>query len=218
MRATSPPQKKWLESSTNGPEESRGSHHLTSTTRMANDNLPGESVRRRFLPRQSQFRRDAPHSLDAEGDVFVEVDAHLGSAVDDVVTADGAGEGFVLHFFPDGLGFNLRQRLVGFHQRGGGDESGELVASEQRLLKHALTRDSAVVGMRQDGAANVFGIAAIFQDLAAFERMVLGGRIFFVIEVVDESDQTPEVFVFAELASVSAEANFHRKGVFAKTF
>ena len=121
-------------------------------------------------------------------------------------------------FFLTELGIHLRQRLVGLDQRGGGDESGKLVAGEQRFLQQALARNSAVAGVRQDRAANLFGHAALFQDLAALEGMVLGGGIFFVIEVVDEADEAPEFFVLAELAGVGAEAGFHRKSVFAKTF
>ena len=64
---------------------------------------------KRLLPGQSQLRRNRFHRLDAEGDVLLEVDAHLGGAVDDVVAADGAGEGFVLHLLPDRLGFNFGQ-------------------------------------------------------------------------------------------------------------
>jgi hypothetical protein len=72
--------------------------------------------------------------------------------------------------------------------------------------------------VRQNRAADLLGNAALFQDLAAPERMIFGGRILFVIEVVNETNQAPEFFVLAKLPGIGAEARFHRKSVFAKTF
>jgi hypothetical protein len=48
--------------------------------------------------------------------------------------------------------------------------------------------------------------------------VVFSGRIFLVIEIVNESDEAPHFLVFAELASVGTQARFHRKRMFAKTF
>ena len=63
-------------------------------------------------------------------------------------------------------------------QRRGGDEAGQLVAGEQRLLEQAVARDAAVVRVRQNRADHPFRIAALAQDLAAAERMIsrLGQR------------------------------------------
>ena len=72
--------------------------------------------------------------------------------------------------------------------------------------------------MREDGAAHFLGIAALFQNLGAFVGVVVGARIFFVIEVVEKADQAPQFFVGSGFAGVGAHACLDREGMFPKTF
>ena len=59
--------------------------------------------------RQPQLSRDPFHRLNAERDVLFQIDAQIGSAVDDVIAIHAAGKGFVLHFFAHGFGFDFGQ-------------------------------------------------------------------------------------------------------------
>src|SRR5881227_3757998 len=77
--------------------------------------------------------------------------------------------------------------LPGFHQCGGGNEPGQLVAGEQCLLHGRHPGHVGIIGMGEDGAAHLFRISALFEDIVSHER-VLGRRgIFFIIEVVQQA-------------------------------
>jgi hypothetical protein len=60
-------------------------------------------------PRQPQLCRDPFHRFNAERDVLFQIDAQIGSAVDDVIAIHAAGKSFVLHLLADGLCFHLSQ-------------------------------------------------------------------------------------------------------------
>lgn len=48
---------------------------------------------------KAKLLRDRLHSLEAEGNVFIQVDAQVSGAGNDVVAIDFAGECFVFHSF-----------------------------------------------------------------------------------------------------------------------
>src|SRR5262249_18562773 len=100
-----------------------------------------------------------------------------------------------------------------------------LVAGVEALFHQALPFHTAVVGMGKDGAADLLGIAAFFEDFVAHERVLGRGGIFFIIEIVQQAGDAPLVFVLAELAGVGAHTGLNgqhvlaqalRLGVFAK--
>ena len=73
---------------------------------------------------EAEFVGDGFHGLDTEGYVLVEIDAHLLGSVDDVVAVDTAGEGFVLQSLSHALDVHFVERLGGFDEGDGRDESG----------------------------------------------------------------------------------------------
>ena len=89
-------------------------------------------------------------------------------------------------------------------------------------IDFASTSASDLVGFTSAvaviNAADVFGPTAFGEDCVALVGMLFGAGIPFVVEVVDEADVSPEIFVFSEFSGVSAQARFHRNGVFTKTF
>jgi hypothetical protein len=48
--------------------------------------------------------------------------------------------------------------------------------------------------MRHDGARYDLRPAALLQNFVAPVRMIFEARIFFIIEIMDESDNPPEIF------------------------
>src|SRR5260370_41196518 len=92
--------------------------------------VPGKSCLRGLgsRPVQAQLPRDSLHGFDTESDVLLEIQTDVGGAFDDVFAMDAPGEGFVLHFLPDGWGLNLGERFSWFHKRTGGDEAPEFIA------------------------------------------------------------------------------------------
>ena len=89
--------------------------------------------------------------------------------------------------------------LPGLIKRDSGDEAGEFVAGEESLFHGRVAGHAGVFGVRHDGAADFVGVSALFQDLVALVRMVLEAGPAFVIEVVNQSDDAPEVFVFGRI-------------------
>jgi hypothetical protein len=61
------------------------------------------------------------------------------------------------------------------------------------------------------------------KDFGAFGGMFAGGRVIvvrpaFVVEVVEESGEAPEIFVGAVFAGVSADTGFYGEHVLAEAF
>ncbi len=61
----------------------------------------------------TQFAGDRLQRFDDEADVFVQVDAELVGALNDVVAVDGAGEALVLHLLALGPHVHLVDALAG---------------------------------------------------------------------------------------------------------
>src|SRR5262249_28846900 len=112
--------------------------------------------------------------------------------------------------------FHFSQRFVGLDQRAGGDEPGQFVAGVERLFHLALAFDAAVIRVGENGATNLLGIAAFFQDLVADERVFRRRGIFFIVKVVEQPDDGPLFFILAKLAGVGSHAGFHRQHVLAQ--
>ena len=110
-------------------------------------------------------------------------------------------------------GLEVEDALRRPHQRRGGDEARHLVARVQRVLEPRLARHAGVVGVREDRARHPLGIALRLQDLDAAKRMVLLVGIALVVEVVQQRDDAPVVFVLAELPRVAAHRGFDRQHV-----
>jgi hypothetical protein len=163
------------------------------------------------------------HGLNAKGDVFFERDAEFRGSVADIIAIYTFGESFVFKFFGDGRSFKIEDAFGWTDIDAGGEESGEFIASEKRVLERGFARDSAIVGVSDDGADDFFGVAAFTQEFGAFGGMFLVGSVIvvgpaFVIEIMEERGQAPSLFVGAVFASVGPDAGFHRQHVLAQRF
>ena len=63
--------------------------------------------------------------------MLFEIQTEVGGAFDDVFAVDAAGEGFVLHFFTDGWGFDLGQGFSRLNEGASGNESGKFIAGKE---------------------------------------------------------------------------------------
>jgi hypothetical protein len=77
--------------------------------------------------------------------------------------------------------------------------------------------------VREDGADDFLGVAALAEDFCAFGGMLLVGRVFavrpaLVVEVMQQRRDAPELFVSAGFAGVGADAGFDGEHVFAQAF
>ena len=61
--------------------------------------------------------------------------------------------------------------------------------------------------MRHDGAADFVGVSALFENLIALVRMLFGSRPALVVEIVNQADDGPQIFVVGEpLPNLRAQA------------
>ena len=167
---------------------------------------------------ETEFGGARLHCPDAELDVLFERDAELLRAFEDVLTADAAGEGFILHLLFDGGDVNFGDAARGFDVGDGGDKAGQFVAGVEYLFEGRDARDAAIVGVRENGAADLFIDATRGEDGFAVHGMVGGLGVDLPIEIVEESGEAPLVLVFAELAGIGGDAGFDGEGVFTEAF
>src|SRR5260370_34667923 len=91
------------------------------------------------------------------------------------------------------------------------------------MFERSLARGVAVIGVGHDCADQFFGIASFAQDLRAFGRMPLIGKVFgvrpaLVIKIVKQGSESPKFFVGAGFARVGADAGFYGEHVLAQRF
>jgi len=161
------------------------------------------------------------HGGDAKADVLFERDAELLRAFADVLAADAFGEGFVFQAALHGVHLEIEDALRRADVSARGEEAGELVASEQRVLERRLARDAGIVRVREDRANNFFGVAALAQNFRAFRGMSRVGGMFvvgpaLVIEVMEQRRDAPNLFISALLACVCTDAGFDGQHVLAQ--
>ena len=168
---------------------------------------------------EAKLWSDAAKRFDAKGDVVVERDTELLSAVVDVVATDSARERFIFQFFLHGCGFHLVDAFGGFDEGAGGEEAGEFVAGKEGVIEGRDARHAGVAGVAEDRVNDFFGVAALAENLRAFvgvlfRRVMFGIEPAFVVEIVKQSRQAPSAFVTAELLGVSPNAGFDGKACF----
>jgi hypothetical protein len=71
--------------------------------------------------------------------------------------------------------------------------------------------------MREDGAADLVGIAAVLQNLASPIRVITEARVALVIEVVEKSDHSPTLLIGGKLPRVGTHACLDGQGVLPQT-
>src|SRR5262249_42025088 len=158
------------------------------------------------------------HETDHVRDVLLERNAEQRRALDEVLALHAARERLVLHPLLHGARLEIEHAPARPDQRGRGDEPGELVAREQRLLEQAVPADAGdLARVREDRAAHPLRVALLLQDFAALVRMVAERRPALVVEVVQEGGHAPLVFVPAELPRVAAHGRLHGQRVLEQT-
>ena len=185
--------------------------------------LGGGGRFRRDVAAQAERVGSGAHGFDAEGDMIVERDAEFFGAFDDILTADASRKRFVLHPFFHRACFQIENALGRPNIRTGGDEAGEFVAREKRVLERRLPRDIAVIGVGKNGADDFFGVAAFAKDFRALSRMLAVGEVVtvrpsLVVKVVKQGGESPGFFIGAILASIGADAGFHGEHMLAERF
>ena len=93
------------------------------------------------------------------------------------------------------------------------DEAAQLVAGEECLLQERVARHVQVLGVGEHGLDDLLGIALLAQDRRAVLRMLVERRVHLVVEVVQQPDRAPELFVLAEVTRVPAHAGLHTERV-----
>jgi hypothetical protein len=91
------------------------------------------------------------------------------------------------------------------------------------VFQGSLSRDAAVIGVREDGANHFLGIATLPQNRRAACRMFCSGTVgvirpALVIEIMQKRGDAPKIFVGAGLAGIGADAGLDGQGVFAQAF
>jgi len=107
--------------------------------------------------------------------VFIEIERHLGGAVDDIVAVNRAGERFILQLLPHRLHLHLAVLRPGFIQA----QAVRKPASSSRVnsgsTSRLFARHAAVVCLGENGAANLFADAALGEEGLAFHWVI--GRL-----------------------------------------
>jgi hypothetical protein len=159
---------------------------------------------------------------DRFADQFFERDAEPVRAVDDVVAVDLGGERLVFHLLADGRHLDAVDALVGPDERDRYDEAGKLVNGDERLFHRRNRLDAAVVGVAQDRPQDFFAPTVVAQPGDADERMASRAqfqiRVPFVVEIVQEADGAPKVFVGARAAGEMPHASRDGFAMLAQAF
>ena len=156
---------------------------------------------------EAQVRCPRAHRVDHELDMAVEIYSQLLRAEHDVVAVHTARECLVLHFLSHGARVNLVQTFRWPNECRGRDETGELVDREQCLGHCRLATYATVRRVSEYRLKNVVGPAALAQNADAMRWVFFGGGMrgigeSLVVEVVDQTGESPAVGVLAEFFGV----------------
>jgi len=126
--------------------------------------------------------------------VLFERDAEFFGAFAHVFAAHAFGEGLIFQAALYGVDFEIEDAFRGADVRAGSEKAGEFVASEEGVLEGCLARYAGIIGVREDGADDFFGIAALAENFGAFRGMLFVGGVLvvgpaLVIEVVEEGGE-----------------------------
>src|SRR6266403_250627 len=87
------------------------------------------------------------------------------------------------------------------------------LTSEQRVFERSLARDATIIRVGENRTNHFLGIPALTKDRRAASRVFFSGTVgvvwpAFVIEVVQESGESPEILVRAGIPSIGTHAGF----------
>lgn len=202
-------------------ERQAGSHivRVTEVQRCINSFRPSSGGRALEASAQAESVGLLAHRGDAKGDVLIERDAEFFSAFHNVLATHTAGESLIFHALSHGANFEIENALRRTNIGAGCEKTGEFVTSEKRVLERSLPRDAGVIGVRENGADEFFAVAVFAKDFGAFGGVFAVGRVVvvgpaFVVEIVQESGEAPEIFIGAVFAGVGADTGFDGEHVF----
>src|SRR2546430_17272418 len=137
-------------------------------------------------------------SSDAEGDVLFQRHAKLLGAFAHVLARDALGEELVFYAALNGVYFQIQDPLRRAHVSAGGEESRDLVASEQRVLQRGLPRHATIICVRDNRAYDLLGVALLAQNLCSRGGLPMIGREFvlgaaLVVEIEKKSSGNPGI-------------------------
>jgi len=102
----------------------------------------------------------------------------------DVFALDRARKALVLHLLLHARDLDIGNRPGRLHQRAGGQESCQLVAGKQSAVQVRLRRHARVVCMRQERVQDLLRPALFAQEPHPDKRVLRGGRVPFVVHIV----------------------------------
>src|SRR5258707_12785950 len=155
--------------------------------------------------------------------MFFERDAELFGAFANVWARDALGEKLVFHAALHGVDLEVEDAFRRTNVGAGGQKASQFITSEERVLEGGLAGDVAIIGVRENGADNFFGVTLLAQDLRAFGGVALVGGMLvigpaLVVEVVQQRGEAPGLFVGAGFTGIGAHAGFDGKHVLTERF
>jgi len=128
-----------------------------------------------------------------------------------VVAIHGPAEGLVLELLRHRLRRQVEQALRRPDESHGNDEADHFVDGVDAAVEVAPALHTGVVGMPEHRVDDLLGDPASPQLRRADERVFLERRVAVVVEVVQQADDAPEVFIAAHPTRIPPHAGFHRE-------
>lgn len=144
-------------------------------------------------------------------------DAEFLYALLDVLAIDSCGKALFLKGFFYGVCVHGGE-VACFDFRQGDEETGEFVDCEEGFREIALPRNAGVVTMAEDCLDKGFRIALFFEDLGSLGRVLFEIRMAFIIEVVEQTGNPVEVWVFVEVHCICFHGNRDCTAMSSETF
>ena len=164
---------------------------------------------------QAEFALNLAKGVDNEAAMFVEAQAQLFGAFPEVIAIDGTRKRFIFHTFLDRTDLKGVEAPIRPYERACNEKTAKLIRGKEGVLHKTLPADTRIIGVRQDRSNERFRKTALPQDFRAELRMSLVG-IAFIIEVMKQPCEPPEVFILPVTAGLRAHSAFDRARVFAQ--
>ena len=157
----------------------------------------------------------------------IQIHAQLRRAEDYVLAVHAAGEGFVFHLLLDAGHLNVGDGFRRFDQRAGSQKACQLIAGEERLGEVGDPGYPGVLGVTEDGGAQLLWPALLFQCAYPDKGMFFAAGVTLVIEVMEQGSGGVKIyqtlpFLPVQLQAIGLgltvghDAGFHSEGMLAQ--
>ena len=146
--------------------------------------------------------------------MLIEGDTELLRTLPYVIPVHGCRKGFVLHLLLHRRCLDVGNLLRGADKGDRNDETGELIDCVEGFCHGAFPRDTGVISVSKNCCGPFGGIAPLLQYLNTLKGMVLETRVSFIVKVVDQAHDTPQLHVLAILLRIIPHGGLNGKGVF----